>query len=77
LVAESVDCDILVRVRYLRLMTEGLNVTLGLPRRLLKRVKRLAAERETPVSALMTEALEHWRTKTPATLRRESAPWPQ
>jgi len=58
LVAESVDCDILVRVRYLRLMTEGLNVTLGLPRRLLKRVKRLAADRDTSVSALMAEALE-------------------
>jgi hypothetical protein len=33
------------------------NVTLSLPRRLLKRVKRLAADRETSVSALMADAL--------------------
>ena len=33
------------------------NITLSLPRALLKRVKRLAADRETSVSALMTEAL--------------------
>jgi predicted transcriptional regulator len=33
------------------------NVTLSLPRELLKRVKRLAADRDTSVSALMTEAL--------------------
>ena len=40
-------------------MSERQNVTLSLPRRLLKRVKRLAADRETSVSALMTEALAH------------------
>jgi hypothetical protein len=34
------------------------NVTLSLPRGLLKRVKRLAADRDTSVSALMVEALE-------------------
>jgi len=38
-------------------VAETQNVTLSLPRRLLKRVKRLAADRETSVSALMTQAL--------------------
>ncbi len=33
------------------------NITLSLPREVLRRVKRLAADRETSVSALMTEAL--------------------
>jgi predicted transcriptional regulator len=33
------------------------NVTLSLPRALLKRVKRVAADRDTSVSALMAEAL--------------------
>jgi len=33
------------------------NVTLSLPRDLLKRVRRLAADRESSMSALMTEAL--------------------
>ena len=33
------------------------NITLRLPRELLKRAKRLAADRDTSVSALMTEAL--------------------
>ncbi len=33
------------------------NVTLSVPRDVLKRVKRLAADRDTSVSALMTEAL--------------------
>jgi len=33
------------------------NITLSLPRELLKRVKRLAADRDTSVSALMNEAL--------------------
>jgi ferritin-like metal-binding protein YciE len=33
------------------------NITLALPRRLLKRAKRLAAERETSVSAILAEAL--------------------
>jgi hypothetical protein len=36
---------------------ERQNVTLSVPRDVLKRVKRLAADRETSVSALMTEAL--------------------
>ena len=33
------------------------NITLSLPRALLKRIKRLAADRETSVSALMVKAL--------------------
>jgi Arc/MetJ-type ribon-helix-helix transcriptional regulator len=33
------------------------NITLRLPRELLRRIKRLAADRDTSVSALMTEAL--------------------
>ena len=38
-------------------VAENQNVTLSVPRDLLKRVKRLAADRDTSVSALMTEAL--------------------
>ena len=38
-------------------MTDNQNITLSLPRTLLKRVKRVAADRDTSVSALMTEAL--------------------
>jgi hypothetical protein len=33
------------------------NITLSVPRELLKRVKRVAADRDTSVSALMAEAL--------------------
>jgi predicted transcriptional regulator len=33
------------------------NITLSLPRALLKRIKRLAADQDTSVSALMTQAL--------------------
>ena len=33
------------------------NVTLSLPRHLIKRIKRLAAERDTSISALMAAAL--------------------
>jgi predicted transcriptional regulator len=33
------------------------NITLSLPRELLKRIKRLATDRDTSVSALMTETL--------------------
>lgn len=40
-------------------MAENQNITLSVPRQVLKRVKRLAADRETSVSALMTEALAH------------------
>jgi predicted transcriptional regulator len=35
------------------------NITLSLPRELLKRIKRLAADRDTSVSALMAETLTH------------------
>jgi predicted transcriptional regulator len=38
-------------------MEKRQNITLNLPRQLLNRVKRLAAEREMSMSALMTEAL--------------------
>jgi predicted transcriptional regulator len=38
-------------------VAENQNITLSLPRELLKRVKRVAADRDTSVSALMTEAL--------------------
>jgi predicted transcriptional regulator len=38
-------------------VTDARNVTLSVSRELLKRVKRIAADRDTSVSALMTEAL--------------------
>jgi predicted transcriptional regulator len=38
-------------------VADNQNITLSLPRELLKRIKRLAADRETSVSALMSEAL--------------------
>lgn len=38
-------------------MSDTQNITLSLPRALLKRVKRLAADRDTSVSALMHAAL--------------------
>lgn len=38
-------------------VAENQNVTLSLPRKLLRLVKRLAAERDTSVSSLMTQAL--------------------
>jgi len=38
-------------------VAEKQNITLSVPREVLKRVKRLAADRDTSVSALMTEAL--------------------
>jgi len=37
---------------------ENQNITLSLPRRLLKRVKLLAVKRDTSVSGLMTDLLE-------------------
>ena len=39
------------------LVAENQNITLSLPRELLRRVKRLAADRDTSVSSLMAEAL--------------------
>jgi predicted transcriptional regulator len=38
-------------------VAETRNVTLSLPRELLRRVKRVAVERDTSISALLTEAL--------------------
>ena len=38
-------------------MAESQNITLRVPRELLRRVKRVAADRDTSVSALMAEAL--------------------
>lgn len=38
-------------------MADTQNITLSVPRELLRQVKRLAADRDTSVSALMTEAL--------------------
>lgn len=39
------------------LVADSQNITLRLPRQLLKHIKRVAADRDTSVSALMTEAL--------------------
>jgi hypothetical protein len=39
-------------------VADNQNITLSVPRKLLKRVKRVAADRDTSVSALMTEALD-------------------
>jgi predicted transcriptional regulator len=39
-------------------VADNQNITLSVPRELLKRVKRVAADRDTSVSALMTEALD-------------------
>jgi hypothetical protein len=39
-------------------VADNQNITLSLPRALLKRVKRVAADRDTSVSALMAEALD-------------------
>lgn len=38
-------------------MADNQNITLSLPRDLLRRVKRLAVDRDTSVSSLMSEAL--------------------
>ena len=37
---------------------ENRNITLSLPRELLRRIKRLAADRDTSVSSMMIEALK-------------------
>lgn len=38
-------------------LVEKQNITLSLPRQLLRKIKRIAADRDTSVSSLMTEAL--------------------
>ena len=38
-------------------VAENQNITLSLPRTLLKRIKRLAADRDTSVSSLLSQAL--------------------
>jgi hypothetical protein len=38
-------------------VAENQNITLSLPRELLRQIKRLAVDRDTSVSALMLEAL--------------------
>ena len=38
-------------------MADNQNITLSVPRKLLRQAKRVAADRDTSVSALMTEAL--------------------
>ena len=38
-------------------VADNQNITLSVPRKLLKQAKRVAADRDTSVSALMTEAL--------------------
>ena len=43
----------------LEIVGDSQNITLSLPRELLKRIKRLAADRDTSVSALMAETLTH------------------
>ena len=50
------DCSLTI-IRVTLICVETRNVTLSLSRELLKKVKRLAADRDTSVSALMTEAL--------------------
>jgi hypothetical protein len=45
------------RVTLIYVANSNQNITLSLPRMLLKRVKRVAADRDTSVSALMAEAL--------------------
>lgn len=47
-------------------VAENQNVTLSLPRKLLRLVKRLAAERDTSVSSLMTRRLRVWLTRSGA-----------
>ena len=42
---------------YTFFVADNQNITLSLPRKLLKQAKRVAADRDTSVSALMTEAL--------------------
>ncbi len=46
--------------------TETRNITLALPRSLLRKVKILAAERETSVSRLLAETLEEVVTRNDA-----------
>ena len=56
-------------------VADSQNITLSLPRELLKRVKRVAADRDTSVSALMTEALDRLADEDRRYLPPESAHW--
>ena len=53
------------------------NITLRLPRELLKRIKRLAADQDTSVSALMAEALTRLADASRRYKRRDADLWPR
>ena len=50
-------CEATTVFRATLVSVENRNITLSLPRELLRRIKRLAADRDTSVSSMMIEAL--------------------